>query len=959
MNRYSTTTTAVSATNVEGVSQSMQSDSLVGASAGVGGGAQSANGSLHSVGGFVVNGHGNGNGNGSASASGKMQMSVSGEEMQKWWDRAEQLLTAMNAHEHAVRMSSFGGQFSAMYGKPVWRKLRAAGFGPRIEIDGDSMKLLTGMIPLQNQQLGSPHLNPQVQESYKTKDTLMGSESQHSWKDSVYHPESSEYVKTSGAFAPSAHCNGVPVFLIATQEHLSTLCHMIDVKKAQNGGRLSIAIDTEGELAPGGHISLLQIFVPGQSVSITESTSVELPLPASAVGSPANAEPLSSGPLAPASEQRQGTVTPPIAGEVFIVDIVALWSVRDDFVINERRRLFSSILGNPMIEKVIHDSRRDVATIKEHMGVEVSNIVDTQFLYAVLAELVRINGSASKSRNLVTQRPGSLSGTGHNAHKDPMMAIIPDPNVRVGLNHLLDIFGLGLNQLKEKFHAVFSEAGTLDIALWSRRPITPDMLEYAASDVVSLLEARKMVQAKVQEEFAIFSDQMVLKGSALHAEQFQFQDSFEDKLDAGMTFVIDFDPLTSFARYTPQVAPPALLKSTLDTWRTNIEARNLSMWEKFVSLVPQNWADAIKHMMVTQGEQMLSVSSLSVDLGHHPRLNFMSGVSYELTSLPKVDRSIMMLLKSISPPCRLLAEHPSWMRIGVDGALHQVSCFRNMASDIVGLTFQCRLQRPSALPLVRDLFLKSPPQHTSHLPFKSSALLCGRPGTGKSLVLRHIASELSHRGENTLIVDTWGDIGGLGDEPSPDIGLARRCLVPRRQEQAALLTEYVRIHRPSTVIVGEIETLEDLQALCSISYENLRLFCGMTHESFRNALTQNPNFRAILIPTDEQGIQSDLQLPSKSLFDCVVEMAGADSVRIYRDPPAAVRGILRKSHYAFEDRWIDAKSGLPFVHRREMNRGSQKGSAGTADQSPFEQWFRSLLLNTFTSMDDRFFKQSL
>jgi stage III sporulation protein SpoIIIAA len=65
-----------------------------------------------------------------------------------------------------------------------------------------------------------------------------------------------------------------------------------------------------------------------------------------------------------------------------------------------------------------------------------------------------------------------------------------------------------------------------------------------------------------------------------------------------------------------------------------------------------------------------------------------------------------------------------------------------------------------------------------------SMLFLGRPGVGKTTVIREIARVLSdvlHK--RVVIVDTSNEIGGDGDVPHPAIGSARRMQVADASKQ--------------------------------------------------------------------------------------------------------------------------------------------------------------------------------
>jgi stage III sporulation protein SpoIIIAA len=71
----------------------------------------------------------------------------------------------------------------------------------------------------------------------------------------------------------------------------------------------------------------------------------------------------------------------------------------------------------------------------------------------------------------------------------------------------------------------------------------------------------------------------------------------------------------------------------------------------------------------------------------------------------------------------------------------------------------------------------------------SSVLFLGRPGVGKTTVLREVSRLLADQfRRRVVIVDTSNEIAGDGDTPHPCIGLARRIQVPHRNEQHVILS---------------------------------------------------------------------------------------------------------------------------------------------------------------------------
>lgn len=103
----------------------------------------------------------------------------------------------------------------------------------------------------------------------------------------------------------------------------------------------------------------------------------------------------------------------------------------------------------------------------------------------------------------------------------------------------------------------------------------------------------------------------------------------------------------------------------------------------------------------------------------------------------------------------------------MQGTLHRISCIRNRDGEIVGLT--CRVGRDigGCAMMIADIILSG-----------QSILLMGKPGAGKTTVIRGISRILAdacHR--RVVIVDTSNEIGGDGDIPHSGIGSSRRMQV--------------------------------------------------------------------------------------------------------------------------------------------------------------------------------------
>jgi stage III sporulation protein SpoIIIAA len=243
-------------------------------------------------------------------------------------------------------------------------------------------------------------------------------------------------------------------------------------------------------------------------------------------------------------------------------------------------------------------------------------------------------------------------------------------------------------------------------------------------------------------------------------------------------------------------------------------------------------------------------------------------------------------------------------RAGIERTLHRISAIRNRKGRIVGLS--CRVGRAvfGTITLIRDLVESG-----------QSILLLGRPGVGKTTMLREVARVLADDfGKRVIIVDTSNEIGGDGDIPHPAIGRARRMQVSTPLRQHAVMIEAVENHMPEVIVIDEIGT--ELEALASrtIAERGVQLV-GTAHGNTLDNLMMNPTLSDLIggIQTvtlgDEEarrrGTQkSILERKAPPTFDVVVEIHNWERVAIHPDVAAVVDATLRGHLIPLEVRWL-------------------------------------------------------
>lgn len=244
-------------------------------------------------------------------------------------------------------------------------------------------------------------------------------------------------------------------------------------------------------------------------------------------------------------------------------------------------------------------------------------------------------------------------------------------------------------------------------------------------------------------------------------------------------------------------------------------------------------------------------------------------------------------------------------RAGIERTLHRISAIRNRKGRIVGLS--CRVGRAvfGTIQIIEDLVQSG-----------KSVLLLGRPGIGKTTMLREVARVLADDlNKRVIIVDTSNEIAGDGDIPHPAIGPARRMQVPTPTMQHAIMIEAVENHMPEVIVIDEIGTELEAQAARTIAERGVQLI-GTAHGNTLDNLMMNPTLADLVggIQTvtlgDEEAKRrrtqkSILERMSPPTFDIIVEIQERDRVAIHPNVGEAVDTLLRHQYLATEIRWLD------------------------------------------------------
>ncbi len=260
-----------------------------------------------------------------------------------------------------------------------------------------------------------------------------------------------------------------------------------------------------------------------------------------------------------------------------------------------------------------------------------------------------------------------------------------------------------------------------------------------------------------------------------------------------------------------------------------------------------------------------------------------------------------------------IGEFTSDNRAGIERTLHRISCIRNRKGRIVGLT--CRVGRAvfGTFRIIEDLVREG-----------KSVLLLGRPGVGKTTMLREVARFLADEmNKRVIVVDTSNEIAGDGDIPHPGIGSARRMQVPAPELQHQVMIEAVENHMPEVIIIDEIGTDLEAAAARTIAERGVQLIATAHGNSLEN-LIMNPTLsdlvggiQSVTLGDEEarrRGTQKAiLERRAPPTFDIMVEIQSFSQVAVHKDVAETVDAILRGFPISPEMREMNAEGNIQLL----------------------------------------------
>ncbi|MCS6846565.1 MAG: R3H domain-containing nucleic acid-binding protein [Anaerolineae bacterium] len=351
--------------------------------------------------------------------------------------------------------------------------------------------------------------------------------------------------------------------------------------------------------------------------------------------------------------------------------------------------------------------------------------------------------------------------------------------------------------------------------------------------------------------------------------------------------------------------------------------------DTLLNVLPPSIAEAIRR--IGRFNELIEVV---MDLGRLPESRYVSAEANGDAGNPTAREETLVLRETevtqedLDYVLERIGEFDDDNRAGIARTLHRISGIRNRRGVVVGLT--CRVGRAvyGTLKIIEDIIQSG-----------KSILLLGKPGVGKTTMLREAARVLAET-KRVVIVDTSNEIGGDGDIPHPAVGRARRMQVSTPSMQHEVMIEAVENHNPQVIVIDEIGRAQEAEAARTIAERGVQLI-GTAHGQTIENLMVNPTLNDLIggiesvTLSDEEarrrGTQKTvLERRAPPTFDVLIEIRDRHRLLVHHDVSEAVDALLRNRMPVAELRYWDEEGRM----RSERVRLSQEDGRERVTEMP-------------------------